>query len=570
MIYFLPILLAFLYPNNLKSWETEESAARHVFSYLKVHDPQAAVDAAKAALEVYPDSKTVRLAFIQALAEKGDETAVFQEWNVMRSEFQKDRRAVEILAWSVLKKGEFSPQVHIHLSSLIGAALTRDVRAIPMLISALRSSNAFLRLFGVRFAAELGDGPLQEELTRMTQEEPVWFVRQEVIRAVGKLRILSLKPLLVKIVANPRTVAEEKAEAILALVQMYDGIRNTDLEQLLTSSRAGLRQLSCELIGYYDLPTASDNLKKLLRDSSPDVRADALRALGILQEKIEIETLKNLASDHHPQVAITASWVLCRQGELEGVESLKKWLSDIHPRWRWMAAAMLPRCGSMAYPFIKEQMDAHEDPFVKANLALGLVGQRVEVASACQVLDAFFCNPETGRLMWDDSSSIHMIVPNVVYHIDQVQNYPKMVDQLTRLDLLNLLCILKYPKAQETVKKFVKNETWEVTGAAVAVLLQEGDEEALSIIRQLLHEPDCRIRVQAALMLAIYGNDRTAIKTLQEAYPQVSREMKIQILEAIGHVGTQESIPFLIDILGEPFQLLRVVAASAVIQCLYH
>ncbi len=551
-------------------WGSEEEAARKIYAHLKVHDPRTAAQVGKEQVELYPDSNSVRLAYIQALAEKGDEAAVFREWNVRRSDFEKDRKALEVLAWSVLKKGELSPQVHIHLSSLIGASLTRDVRAIPMLVSALRSSSAYLRLFGIRFAMHLGDGPLQQELARLLDEEQVWFVRQEVIQAVGQLRIMELKPALVKIVAHPKTLAEEKVQAILALVQMYDGVRTDDLNDLLKSPRAGLRQLGCELIGYFDLHADAPKLNKLLKDASPDVRSHALKTLGLLNETIESGQLKSLMKDSYPQVAITAAWVACRQGDAEGVESLKGWLKDIHPRWRWMAASMLPRCGKAALPLIKEQMESHEDRFVKANLALGLVGLRMEVEKASQVIDTFFRDPETGPLMWDDSTSIRMVVPNIAHHIEQVQNYPTMVDQMTRLDLLNLLCILKYSKAQETVKEYLKKSSIGVTGAAIAVLLQEGDDEALKIIRVLLEERDPHIRVQAALMLALYGNDPAALKVLREAYHHVDRDTKIQILEAIGHIGTQESIPFLVDILGEPFQLMRVIAASAIIQCLYH
>lgn len=549
---------------------SEEEAARQIYAHLKIHDARAAVDVGKTLLEEFPESSAIRLAYIQALSEKGDETAVFREWNVKREEFQKDRHALEILAWSVLKKGELSPQTHIHLSSLIGASITRDVRAVPMLVAALRSSNAILRLFGVRFAAHLGDGVLQEELARLIEEEKVWFVRQEVIEAIGQLRITSLKPQLVKIVGHPKTIAEEKVKAILALVQMYDGVRTKDLDHLLVSRRAGLRQLACELIGYFDLHLDAPKLNKLLGDSSPDVRTYALKTLGLMNVKISQEILAKLMEDSYPQVSITAAWVACRQGSAGGVESLKKWLKDIHPRWRWMAASILPRCGALALPMMQEQLTAHEDPFVKANIALGLVGQRILVEKASQIIDDFFRDPETGPLMWDDSTSVQMIVPNMERHVEHIQNYPTMVDQLTRLDLLNLLCILKYPKAQETVKEYLKKETLGVTGAAIAVLLQEGDGESLTVIRELLKESDPHIRLQAALMLALYGNDPSAIKILQEVYPHMNRETKIQILEAIGHVGTQESIPFLVDILGEPFQLLRVIAASAIIQCLYH
>src|SRR4029077_11906570 len=127
-----------------------------------------------------------------------------------------------------------------------------------------------------------------------------------------------------------------------------------------------------------------------------------------------------------------------------------------------------------------------------------------------------------------------------------------------------------YSKAQTAVKNFLKKQTWGVTGAAAATLLQEGDEESLEIVRDLLTDPDENIRIQAALILAIVGSDPAAIKVLQEVYPRMDREMQVYILEAIAHIGDPESVPFLIDILKEPFQVLRVVAASALIQCLYH
>jgi HEAT repeat protein len=77
-------------------------------------------------------------------------------------------------------------------------------------------------------------------------------------------------------------------------------------------------------------------------------------------------------------------------------------------------------------------------------------------------------------------------------------------------------------------------------------------------------------RFQAALILAGLGGDPSAIKILQSAYPKVDREMKMHILEAIANIGDQSSIPFLISVLDEPFQILRVVAASALIKCIYH
>ena len=105
-----------------------------------------------------------------------------------------------------------------------------------MLVNALRGSNALLRLIAVRFSAQYGDGPLQEELKRMLTEEKVWFVRLEAIRAIGQLRITSLREELKEMIADKNTLVEEKAEAIIALVQMYDGVRESDLKDLISSN----------------------------------------------------------------------------------------------------------------------------------------------------------------------------------------------------------------------------------------------------------------------------------------------------------------------------------------------
>ena len=560
------LTLLCLLPLALNAGEQED--IRRIHAHLFVHDPRSAVKDAENFLKIYPESKELKLAYLQALAEKGDETAVLKEWVKGKDQLQKDRYALEILAWGVLKKGDLSSQLNIHLSSLIGASLTRDVRAVPMLVNALRESNALLRLIAVRFAAQYGDGPLQEELKRMLTEEKVWFVRLEVIKAIGQLRIAGLREELKELIADKNTLVEEKAEAIIALVHMYDGVRESDLKELLNSNRAGLRQLACELVSYFDLHNNVKDLAPLLQDASPDVRAHALQTIGLLKVKVGEKRLKALMEDSSPMVAITACWVATLQGMEEGIQELGKWIEDIHPRWRMLAAGTLSSCGKKGIPLALEKMEKSEDLFVRANLALGLIGQRVEVAKASEVIYEML-EKET-PLMWDQNSRMRILDRSRVSHIDQIPNYPKVVDQMVRLDLLNILCIMQHPKAQEAVKGYVKNESWGITGAAVAVLLEEGDEGAMTVISGLLKDEDPHIRVQAAFILAMMGGDPEAVKILQEAYPKMARDIKIQILEAVGHVGSLESIPFLIEILSEPFQLMRVIAASAMIQCLYH
>ncbi|MCB1108984.1 MAG: HEAT repeat domain-containing protein, partial [Chlamydiia bacterium] len=103
-----------------------------------------------------------------------------------------------------------------------------------------------------------------------------------------------------------------------------------------------------------------------------------------------------------------------------------------------------------------------------------------------------------------------------------------------------------------------------------AALLGEGATDALDIVKGLLDSKDPKVRVQAALVLAFMGREKSAATVLEDAYSNVPRECKLTILEALGAIGSEESLPFLVRTLDEPFQITRVVAASSIIQCLYH
>jgi len=551
----------------------EQESAKRVYAHLMIQDPSSAVAEAADALKEYPESKSLQLAYIRALAERGDETAVMEQWKKTAHRFKEeasDRRCLETLAWGVLNKGEKSEQFFIRFCSLLGAALTRDVRALPLLLSELRGTNSALRSMAIKLSTMYGDGPLQQELARLLKEEKVWNVRLDVIGAVGQLRMVWLREDLKEIVGSPRTLAEEKSAAIVALVNMYDAIGPDELSQLVGSSRAGLRQLACQVIAHLDMKESVPQLEKLSHDSSPEVRRQAIYSLGLLGEKIPFKKLEPFLHDSSPAVAITAAWVGMLCGYEEGGEILQLWMRDPHADLRRLAASALAAAGKAGVPLALKEMETTPDPYVRANLAIGLIGQRTEVKLACGTLYSVFFSEKETHWMWDDRYPFRSLSPSFLSHTSQIPNYPHMVDQLVRLDVLTILSVMRYPKAQEAVKGFLKNTSWGVTGAAAATLLEEGDEEAMNLVRSLLKEEDSKVRIQAALILAMMGNDNSGLGVLLDAYGSADREMKVHILEAVGRIGDISTVPFLLKVLQEPFQLLRVVAASALIQTLYH
>jgi HEAT repeat protein len=559
---------------------SEEEYKKRIYAHLMISDRLSAVREAEKAIREYPESKNIQLAYIRALSEKGSETEAMEQWVETAIKFEEEknnRRMLELLAWGVLNKGESSTQLNIRLNSMIGAAFTRDAKAIPIILGQMRATNALLRSIAVKLATTFGDAPLKDEMTRMLKAEKVWYVRLDVIRAVGALRLLELKPDLKEIIGNPRTLVEEKAAAIVALVSMYDFIDRAELLSLVQSDRAGLRQLASEVIAHLNLHEELDLLLPLLRDVSSDVRISALNALALMRvQKIGSVPVSELLEENvhntSPEVAITAAYVLLLLDEKKGSQHLSQWLKSENPEWRRLSSAALSSSGRYGLKLLLKEFKESKDPYVKINLALGLIGQRIQVSAACDAIHKVLSQEKLTLWMWDSHSNplFHSLAPSRVKHIEQIPHYPAVVDQLVKLDLLSVLSILRYPHAQSVVREFLQARTWGVTGAAAATLLQEGDEEDLASVRELLSDSDEKIRVQAAMILAIVGSDPSAVKILQEAYPYVDREMKVHILEALAHIGDPSSIPFLLDILKEPFQVLRVVSASALIQCLYH
>jgi HEAT repeat protein len=174
------------------------------------------------------------------------------------------------------------------------------------------------------------------------------------------------------------------------------------------------------------------------------------------------------------------------------------------------------------------------------------------------------------KWMWKEISTFRAVAPSDLKHDSAVPQYPEGMDQLVRLEVLNIIAMMRYPHAQSAVCKILKQKMWGVTGTAAALLLTECGEEALDLVKSLLSTPDHKVRMQAALILSLWGREPEAIATLQQGYEKGDRQMKEKILEGIGRLGADSSIPFLVGRLNESSQSLRIIAASALLEALYH
>ena len=553
---------------------SENEAIKRAYSHLLIRDYHSAQRECEENLEIYPESERLKKVYIKALAENGKDTEAIHYSKSLDNK-ENDSELIETLAWGVIGRCENSSQFIVSIASLMSAYYTDDVRATEMLLRELSSSNAILRSMAVKLSPRYRDGRLIDVLKRLLVTEKIWFIRLEVIQALGAMEVKEVKEPLKRIITHSRSTAEEKGAAIASLVNIYKEVGEDELEKLIESKRAGLRHLACQIVSHLDLKESIPIIEKLLDDPSSDVRIAALNTLNFLGLKTlkpkVLSKIIDLTEDSNPPVSLTAAWIVSRYAPETALQVARKWIYSTDESSRRLGAFILGRMGRVGKHLAHEVLKITPDPFVKANLALGGIGQGVNHQNLADTLYTFLMLRK-GKVMWDLTQNplFEVLAPSKICHTPQVPQYPTMVDHLTRLEILGMLVALKHPQAEDAVKRFLTQDVFGVTYAASTTLLEEGGEDAFDILRSLLKEEDDTIRMQAALVLALSGGETEAIEILQKAYYLVDREMKINILGALGHIGDKTSIPFLLNLLEEPYQTLKVMAASALIQCVYH
>lgn len=556
----------------------EKKTLKRVQAHLKIKDYHSACDEAQAAFQQNPQSPFLFEALIQALAKSGEERALWQLWELHSGSFPGiavKREFLEGIAWCTIEKGAVSPSPLIRIAALLAALSGQDVKGMQILHANMSDSNSLIRAASVKLASNLKDAKLGDEALRLLREDKCWHVRMEAVQAIGKMQVHEGRQDLLDLISSDRSAAEEKAAAIEALVNMVEDAERKDVECFARSPRVGLRLLACEVIDVLDLARDIDLLFDLADDPHPQVRSAALKSLGSLAPLVERNKsdFRNAAAKHlndrNTGVAITAAWLLIQYDPVAGRKGFLKLLHEEKREDRLLAAAALASSGIHGLPLLLEVFPDSSDPFMKMNLALGLIGHRTRTQEAC---DALYngLNTIDERWMWSQGGHFKALLPGKIKHSELIPNLPETVNQLARLEVLNVLAIMKYDQAQQAIRAFLKEKTWGISGMASGLLLTEGDEASVELVKGLLFDRDLKVRVQAGLMLALWGEGSESVAILQDAYKEADRELKEKILEGLGKIGDPSSVPFLVDKIKEPFQTLRIQAAAALLQCVNH
>lgn len=559
--------------------ETSEETiyAKRVLAHLNIKNPSSACHEALKGLQSFPDSKELHLCLIKSYASQHDERNMLKAWQAYADKFpqqQHNHEILECMAWSVIENAADSSSPIIRLLATLGAFYCNDIRSVRIIKKGIRDANSFVRANAISLAANMGDAPLKQEVLRSLKYEKVWAVRLEAIQAVGNLKIEEALPDLMAIVENPQSDVQEKTISLRALIDFYENATKEHVAVMACSDRSAMRILACYVAANFDVNDSLEFIFPLLRDTHSDVREAALTAIGVLRVKNHDgkdvkEWIQPLLQDNDDRVSIRAAWVLTLLDAEAGMALLETWLTHSSPELRRLASGTLAATGPYGLPLARKMLKQSDDPYVKMNVAIGLISHQMDIEVACDLLyNQLMTNKD--KWMADMTSDFPIIIPSTLKHNALTPQYPDLQDKLVRLKILNMLAIMKHPNAIKAARKLLGDKTGKITLFASVVLLQEGDEEALMIVRSLLNDPDKTVRLQAALLLALWGRDESAITILQNEYPKASRDVKEQILEHLGVIGSPSSIPFLTQALKEPYQIIRIIAAMSLIQCLNH
>lgn len=557
----------------------QEIFCKKIKDHLLIKDYPLAKQELKIALAQFPQAAVFHRLYIQALSSSGDGIEAYHHYlksSKIFPEIASDYALIEGFCWAFLEQGEISSQYIVNVSSMVGASLTQDAKAVKILKKYLGSSNAFLRAISSQLISQYGDKILINELTKAFKKETLSYVRCEMMRSLGRLRVKEVEPFLKEILFDKRATFEEKAIAAESLIGMNQGILEKEIDQLISSPCSGLRFFSCQIVSYLNSKEYIKKLAPLLEDTSAEVRVAAMNAMTVVgfcpDDKDLVLPLLYKAIDHaDPIVALSAARLLSFHEEEKSFEIFEKYFFSEKPLLRKLAASAMSLSSLKTREKALKWMKVSNDPFVRVNVAYSLLGHHENTALLCDEIAQFLATySEKIAIESDINPFFKIITASEVGHHPHIPQYPETIDQQTRFHLINALAIMNYPKIEESIKTYLKASPRGLSFAASRALVEEAAEDSIDIVKLLLEDEDESIKVQAALVIGMLGESDKACEVLKKAYPKVDRELKIAILEALGHMGHKDSIPFLMNLLDDPFNMLKIVAASSIIQCIYH
>lgn len=572
---FFIILLTLLNQRVFSAQELLKDTVRHLSYHEKLGEYKHLLRESAQSLQVHGDIPELLMMHIRALARLEKDQEALSFWSQYKGRFneQGQHKLLEEIAWSILRKAQRSNSLNNRYFSLIGAAMTESVEAVDIICNNIYASNAMFRYTAAELSRFYKDQPLVDALSQQLEVETVWWVKKQILLSMAKMRLKEKKTLLESYLADSSLSFQEKKEVLEALVSCFDEVSTEKLHSLYAKKRSIWRQLACDIIASLNLIDQRHLLEDLLLDPQEQVRIAAIRALALLPEGVNgsddlIKKVEPLLNDSSRDVCIQSAWFMTLKGSPKGLKAFDQLMMRSIKEDRRCAAVALKATGVYGKRKVFEYLEKEDDPYVRLYLALACISFRENLEKAAYILEEFLTKEKKLISKKLQGGTFYHFAPLDNLRPKQQDSNPHVEDQIIRLELTSILALINREKAQEILKQKLKDKRWEVSRFALATLLEKGGELSYDLIKSLTKDEDKKISLQACLLLASFFQDQSVLDVLQEKYFDSNYENKIKILEAIGQIASKHSFDFLVGRLEEPFETLRIVAASSLILCL--
>jgi hypothetical protein len=471
----------------------------------------------------------------------------------------------EKIAWVVIKKGADSAHPRIRVEAALAAAGSQEAQGAHILNFLLTDPHQGVQSLAFQLAVSYKDACIQETAEALSKIALV-DVKLQAAKLLAEQKASCAKEVLVKLMED-ETLSEAN---LFEVVQLLATLKTANIEwvkQAVINPSSPIRALAAATLIQDPVKEGLLLIIPLLKDPCVKVRELAATCLGLylglIPDKEDILTqLTSLLNDSSMSLQATAAWALLLSKSAPHQKQAQEWfkshLSSAAKEEANIITSRLIRTGKEGLSLAEELLPKISDLPIRLNLSAYLLLHKISSKEAIATVHAAIASQ---TLFGQQSFGFFSYIGQASSHNPLAPRLPEAEDLYFRL---NLLALLHYsgeeitPKDMETI---LHERTVGLTAATASFLFQEMlplDE----VLHPLLSHEEEMVRVQAALLLAIFSRSKKAALTLQEEYKKASKAGKELLLLGFSLLPASKTRSLVFPLLFDQSQVLRTRAAG--------
>ncbi len=428
-------------------------------------------------------------------------------------------------------------KVLFYVSDKKDAMMASPDQDINNFLQQIGDSDSSIRCDAIRMIIGIKDGRLLYPLIKSLQDDDLG-VQQAAMDALvvydEEAAVYNLLPLL----ADKRVAVKNLAQEIL---ERTGGSGFELLHAHIHDRDEDVRKMIADILGRLELPQAIPVLIEMLKDPNDNVRSSAIEGLGRITDQSIVDYLIKLL-EQEDWVTLFAVESLGRLGDMKAVRPLVSLLkSTKNLDVQCMAIDALSHIGGEESISGLLEALACVNPGIMDMAVMGII--TMTQGQIGTVVDKF------GR----DEFTVHLA--RLAEHLD-------MAEQENVMNVLQAYQSIGSSKCSEGVLRLADGmdfDNQDVINKAVRVIRDIGDENTL--ISSLSHESETRRRISVRV-LGLRRSEK-AIASIASLFEGAERDMKIEVLNAMGNIGGDEAFRFISDKLRGSEGHIREAAVDA-------